>query len=174
MGCWRFPFPGRAGRVYQFGALLESLEGDTLSGYVAGERHSLNGAATVRRKAAWALERGLGGVMLWELGQDDALGSPLLAEVASVAALAPAVGWQPGEQLSDKQAAWLQAQLDAKAVSAKASQDECRRTEARNDARPTSAPSSLMKRNVAEPDSTYRGTGDSDEIAALRAQIEVR
>ena len=28
-----------------------------------------------------------------------------------------------------------------------------------------------MKRNVAEPDSTYRGTGDSDEIAALRKEM---
>ena len=43
------------------------------------------------------------GVMLWELGQDDVSGAPgsapLLPEIANIAALASASGWQPGKLL---------------------------------------------------------------------------
>lgn len=64
-----------------------------------------NGPATVRRKAAFAAQEGLAGVMIWEIGQDeDALHSPagcaLLPEIANVAVLAQTSGWVPGKQMT--------------------------------------------------------------------------
>lgn len=50
-----------------------------------------NGPATVRRKAQWAKQHGLAGVMVWEVGQD----SPVCACVLRVCSVWMGLGAAP-------------------------------------------------------------------------------
>jgi GH18 family chitinase len=69
------------GDVKTYSELVAADPSNALRDETAQGGHAYNGVDTVRQKTRWAQEAGLGGVMLWEAGQDtiDAATSLLAA-----------------------------------------------------------------------------------------------
>lgn len=77
------PFYGRnkARRALPYARLVQGKDVPATANEIDG--YAFNGPGLVRRKARFAVEQGLAGVMVWELTQDEPTRQPLLRAVAA-------------------------------------------------------------------------------------------